>query len=116
MVESYCLVLVESFSLENLSMIESCPFILDGSCGFFCLENLSMVESCSCELEASFPPSPHNHQPSPKQSTKLQSDNYYLEDCARCDRGVVEGTQVFLDPSLLVLAIPDPKTPASKGV
>ena len=78
-----------------------------------------MVESCSCELEASLPPTPHNHQPSPKDSTKLQSeDKFYLEDCARWETGVVElveGTQVFFAPWLLVLAIPEPNTPANEN-
>ena len=34
MVESHCLVLVESFSFENLSMIESCPLFWMGILGF----------------------------------------------------------------------------------
>ena len=41
----------------------------------------------------------------------------YLEDCSRCERGVVvEGAQVFFDPSLLVLTTPaDPSTPANEN-
>ena len=32
-----------------------------------------------------------------------------------CEKGVVEGSQVFFDTSLLVLAIPEPKTPANEN-